>query len=121
VADIKEVLVAWDAGESVSAIARMFGYTRPTVRKYVHAADHAGLVRGGGRRGEAEWERLTRAAAGGADGDGARGAAAPRWRRGRWTTWCGRWRATLAGGPAVAGRVATSATPARDVTEDYNC
>ncbi len=62
VADIKEVLVAWDAGESVSAIARMFGYTRPTVRKYVHAAVQVGLTRGGGRRGEAEWERLTRAA-----------------------------------------------------------
>ena len=62
VTDIKEVLVAWDAGESVSAIARMFGYTRPTVRKYVHAAAHVGLTRGGERRGEAEWERLTRAA-----------------------------------------------------------
>jgi transposase-like protein len=62
VADIKEVLVAWDAGESVSAIARMYGYTRPTVRKYVHAATNVGLARGGGRRGEAEWERLTRAA-----------------------------------------------------------
>ena len=62
VADIKEVLVAWDAGESVSAIARMLGYTRPTVRKYVHAAERVGLVRGGERRGEAEWERLTRAA-----------------------------------------------------------
>ena len=54
VADIKEVLVAWDAGESVSVIARMLGYTRPTVRKYVHAAADVGLVRGGGRRGEAE-------------------------------------------------------------------
>ena len=62
VADIKEVLVAWDAGESVSAIARMFGYTRPTVRKYVHAAEQVGLTRGGQRRAEAEWERLTRAA-----------------------------------------------------------
>ena len=62
VADIKEVLVAWDAGESVSGIARMFGYTRPTVRKYVHAAESVGLTRGGGRRGEAAWERLTRAA-----------------------------------------------------------
>jgi predicted transcriptional regulator len=62
VADIKEVLVAWDAGESVSGIARMFGYTRPTVRKYVHAAEYVGLTRGGGRRDEAEWERLTRAA-----------------------------------------------------------
>lgn len=61
VADIKEVLVAWDAGESVSAIARMLGYARPTVRKYVHAAEHVGLARGGQRRGEAEWEQLTRA------------------------------------------------------------
>src|SRR5207244_4443066 len=51
VTDIKEVLVAWDAGESVSAIARMFGYTRPTVRKYVHAAAYVGLTRGGERRG----------------------------------------------------------------------
>ena len=33
VADVKEILVAWDAGEGVSAIARMLGYTRPTVRK----------------------------------------------------------------------------------------
>jgi transposase len=61
VADIKEVLVAWDAGESVSAIARMFGYTRPTMRKYVRAAEHVGVARGGDQRGEAEWERLTRA------------------------------------------------------------
>jgi len=51
VADIKEVLVAWDAGETVSGIARMFGSTRPTVRKYVHAATQVGLTRGGDRRG----------------------------------------------------------------------
>ena len=49
-ADIKEILVAWDAGESVSAIARRLGYTRPTVRKYVQAASQVGLTRGGGRR-----------------------------------------------------------------------
>jgi transposase len=61
-ADIKEILVAWDAGESVSAIARRLGYTRLTVRKYGRAAEHVGLVRGGGRRAEAEWDRLAQAA-----------------------------------------------------------
>jgi hypothetical protein len=34
VADLKEILVQWDAGEGVSSIARTLGYTRPTVRKY---------------------------------------------------------------------------------------
>src|SRR5690348_18235506 len=38
VADIKAVLIAWEAGQSVSAIARMLGYTRPTVRRYIEAA-----------------------------------------------------------------------------------
>ena len=33
VADIKEILVAWEAGETVSAIARRLEYSRPTVRK----------------------------------------------------------------------------------------
>jgi transposase len=61
-ADIKEILVAWDAGEGVSAIERRLGYTRPTVRKYVRAAEAVGLRRGGGRRAEAEWDRLAQAA-----------------------------------------------------------
>lgn len=38
VADIKAVLIAWDAGERISAIERMLRYTRPTVRKYIGAA-----------------------------------------------------------------------------------
>jgi len=62
VADIKEILVAWHAGEHVSGIARRLGYSRPTVRKYVAAAQEAGLGRHGPRHSEAEWERLTRAA-----------------------------------------------------------
>lgn len=33
VADIKAVLIAWDAGERISTIEHMLGYTRPTVRK----------------------------------------------------------------------------------------
>jgi transposase len=61
-ADIKEILVAWDAGEEISAISRRLGYTRPTVRKYARAAEQVGLTRGGGRRAEAEWDRLAHAA-----------------------------------------------------------
>ena len=37
-ADVKEILVQWDAGLGVSEIARVLGYSRPTVRKYVEAA-----------------------------------------------------------------------------------
>lgn len=62
VADVKEILVQWDAGEGVSSIARTLGYTRPTVRKYLRAAEEVGLQRGGQRCREAGWERLARAA-----------------------------------------------------------
>lgn len=61
VADVKEILVQWDAGYGISAIARSLGYTRPTVRKYVRAGRAAGLARGGERRREAGWEQLARA------------------------------------------------------------
>ena len=64
VADIKEILVAWHAGDSISTIAQRFGYTRPTVRKYVRAAEREGLGIGDGRHSEAWWETLTRAAIG---------------------------------------------------------
>ena len=60
VADVKEILVEWDAGAGISAIARALGYTRPTVRKYVRAAAQVGMVRGGSRRREEGWERLAR-------------------------------------------------------------
>jgi transposase len=60
VADVKEILVQWDAGAGISAIARALGYTRPTVRKYVRAGQAAGLVRGGLKRREAGWEQLAR-------------------------------------------------------------
>ncbi len=53
VADVKEILVQWDAGAGISAIGQALGYTRPTVRKYVQAGKEAGLVRGGQRRREA--------------------------------------------------------------------
>jgi transposase len=61
-ADLKEIRVAWDAGEDISAISRRLGYTRPTVRKYARAAEQVGLRRGDGRRSEAEWDRLAQAA-----------------------------------------------------------
>ena len=62
VADIKEILVQWDAGDDLSRIARTLGYTRPTVRKYIRAAERVGLRPHSRRRHEAEWERLARAA-----------------------------------------------------------
>ena len=58
VADVKEILVQWDAGSGVSAIARALGYTRPTVRKYLQAGSQAGLVRGAQRRREGGWQQL---------------------------------------------------------------
>lgn len=61
-ADIKEILVQWDAGADLSAIARALGYSRPTVRKYVRAAAQVGLTPGQRRRDEATWDRLTAAA-----------------------------------------------------------
>ena len=42
VLDILEMLVAWDAGEGISPIARRLGYMRTTVRKYVAAAEALG-------------------------------------------------------------------------------
>lgn len=60
VADIKAVLVAWEAGQSVSAIARMFGYTRPTVRKYIAAAKRLPITTGAAPRSDLEWEGVAR-------------------------------------------------------------
>ncbi len=61
-ADIKEILVQWDAGEDLSRIARTLSYSRPTVRKYVRAAQRLGLSPGQRRRDEAAWDRLAAAA-----------------------------------------------------------
>ena len=56
VADVKEILVHWDAGATVSQIARALAYSRPTVRKYVTVAERLGLRRGGRRRTEVGWD-----------------------------------------------------------------
>lgn len=61
VADIKEILVHWEAGSTISGLAAALGYSRPTVRKYVRTAERAGLVRGSKRLDEVSWERLARA------------------------------------------------------------
>jgi hypothetical protein len=61
VADIKEILVQWEAGRTSSGIAAALGYSRPTVRKYVQTAERADLVRGSRPRDEVAWERLARA------------------------------------------------------------
>jgi transposase len=58
VADIKEILAQWDAGEEISRIARALGYSRPTVRKYVRAAQRLGLAPGDRWRDEVQWDRL---------------------------------------------------------------
>lgn len=60
VSDVKEILVQWDGGTGVSGITQALGYSRPTVRKYVRAAERAGLVRGAQRRREAGWEQVAR-------------------------------------------------------------
>jgi transposase len=60
VADIGEILVHWDAGEPISTIAQTLGYSRPTVRKYVTAAQGIGLERGGHRRRDPDWHTLAR-------------------------------------------------------------
>jgi len=62
VADVKEILVHWDAGGGISSIARSLGYSRPTVRKYIQAAERVGLVRGSRPIDELGWERVARAA-----------------------------------------------------------
>ena len=61
VTDILEIIVAWDRGETNSAIARRLGYMRATVRKYTDAAVALGLPRGGGRRSAAAWTALAQA------------------------------------------------------------
>jgi len=55
VVDVVELLRHWQAGDSVSQMARALGLDRKTVRKYTARAQAAGVVRGGPALSAAEW------------------------------------------------------------------
>ena len=55
VVDVVELLRHWQAGDSVSQMARALGLDRKTVRKYVGRAEEAGMVPEGARLSQAEW------------------------------------------------------------------
>ncbi len=46
VRDIAEILEHWQAGRSIGAISRSLGVSRPTIRKYVYAAEARGYHQG---------------------------------------------------------------------------
>jgi len=58
--DICEIFVHWHAGRSKNDLAGSLGLSRNTVRKYVAAAEAAGMVPGGPPVSQQEWARLAR-------------------------------------------------------------
>ena len=60
VIDVVEILQHWHAGRSKTDVAAGVGVDRGTVRKYVAAAEAAGLVPGGPVLSRAEWIELVR-------------------------------------------------------------
>ena len=58
--DICEIFEHWYAGRSKNEVAGSLGLSRNTVRKYVAAAETAGMVPGGPAVGQEEWARLAR-------------------------------------------------------------
>ena len=56
--DIVEVLQHWHAGRPKSVVGSSLGIDNKTVRKYVGAAEAAGIVPGGPALGRAEWAEL---------------------------------------------------------------
>jgi transposase len=60
VIDICEIFTHWHAGRSKNEIAGSLGLSRNTVRKYVAAAEGAGMVPGGPAVSQEEWARLAR-------------------------------------------------------------
>src|SRR5579859_5924422 len=60
VIDICEIFTHWHAGRSKNEIAGSLGLSRNTVRKYVAAAEAAGLAPGGPPVSQEEWAELAR-------------------------------------------------------------
>jgi len=60
VVDIIEILVHWHAGRNNSEIAQSLGVDRKTARKYIAAAEAAGMVPGGPPVAEDRWAELVR-------------------------------------------------------------
>ncbi len=58
--DICEIFVHWHAGRSKNEIAGSLGLSRNTVRKYVAAAEAAGMRPGGPAVSQQEWAELAR-------------------------------------------------------------
>ena len=67
VVDIIEILVHWHAGRNDSEIAQSLGVDRKTTRKYVAAAQAAGMRPGGPPVAEERWAELVRQWVPGAD------------------------------------------------------
>jgi len=60
VIDICEILVHWYAGRSKNELAGSLGLSRNTVRKYVAAAEAAGMVPGGPEVSAERWRAMAR-------------------------------------------------------------
>lgn len=60
VIDVVEVLEHWHAGRPKSVVASSLGIDPKTVRKYVAAAESAGITPGSPKLGRAEWSELVR-------------------------------------------------------------
>ncbi len=60
VVDIIEILVHWHAGRSNSEIAQSLDVDRKTARKYIAAAEAAGMVPGGPAVSDERWAELAR-------------------------------------------------------------
>jgi transposase len=60
VIDVAEILEHWYAGRAKVAVARSLGVDAKTVRKYVHAAEAAGLAPGGPPVTAEQWRQMAR-------------------------------------------------------------
>ncbi len=58
--DVAEILEHWYAGRPKVQVARSLGVDAKTVRKYVHAAEAAGLAPGGPPVTAEQWRQIAR-------------------------------------------------------------